>query len=79
MTPLEIMVEIFRKTTNTPRWYFTKEYKSPLKYQKGEYIVKKLPKETNPDSDALALMQKLRENETKEINSQKTKKKRPPR
>ena len=74
--PLEIMVEIFRKTTNTPRWYFTKEYKSPLKYQKGEYIVKKLPKKTKPDSDALALMQKLRENEQEKSNSTKTKKKR---
>ena len=74
--PLEIMVEIFRKTTNTPRWYFTKEYKSPLKYQKGEYIVKKLPKKTKPDSDALALMQKLRENEQEKSDSTKTKKKR---
>ena len=76
VTPLEIMVEIFRKTTNIPKWYFSKEYKSPLKYQKGEYIVKKLPKTTKPDSDALALMQKLRENEQEESNSTKTKKKR---
>jgi len=76
VTPLEIMVEIFRKTTNIPKWYFSKEYKSPLKYQKGEYIVKKLPKKTKPDSDALALMQKLREDEQEKSNSTKTKKKR---
>ncbi|MEK9739144.1 MAG: hypothetical protein VW438_05375 [Euryarchaeota archaeon] len=70
------MVEIFRKTTNIPKRYFSKEYKSPLKYQKGEYVVKKLPEKTQPDSDAVALMQKLRENEQKESNSTKTKKKR---
>ncbi len=76
MTPLEIMVEIFRKTTNIPKRYFSKEYKSPLKYQKGEYIVKKIPKKPQPDSDAFALMQKLREDEQEKSNSTKTKKKR---
>ena len=70
------MVEIFRKTTNIPKWYFTKEYKSPLKYQKGEYIVKRLPKTKKPDGDALALMQKLREEEQKESNPPKKKRKR---
>ena len=73
MTPLEIMVEIFRKTTNTPRWYFTKEYKSPLKYQKGEYVLKEIPKKKKPDSDTLTFIQKLRKAEQEERDSKKKK------
>ena len=70
------MVEIFRKNTNTPKRYFKKEYKSPLKYQRGEYVVKKAPQRTKPDSDAIALMQKLRAEEQKESNPPKKKRKR---
>jgi hypothetical protein len=72
-SPLEIMVEIYRKTTNTPKRYFRKEYKSPLKYQKGEYIVKKIPEKKKPDSQTIALMRKLREEEQKERNTKKKK------
>jgi hypothetical protein len=72
-SPLEIMVEIHRKTTNIPKRYFQKEYKSPLKYQKGEYVVKKIPEKNKPDSEAIALMRKLREEEQKERNSKKKK------
>ena len=71
------MVEIYRKTTNTPKRYFQKEYKSPLKYQRGEYVIKKTLQEQKPDSEAVAFMQKLREEEQKERNSKKKKRKTP--
>jgi len=71
------MVEIYRKTTNTPKRYFQKEYKSPLKYQRGEYVIKKTIQEQKPDSEAVAFMQKLREEEQKERDSKKKKRKTP--
>ena len=67
------MVEIFRKTTSVPKRYFQKPYKSPLRFQKGEYIVKESPQKKKPDSDTLALMQKLREAEQKKDNTKKKK------
>tara|TARA_R110002096_G_scaffold72609_1_gene172810 strand:- start:80 stop:304 length:225 start_codon:yes stop_codon:yes gene_type:complete len=68
------VVHIFRKTTNTPKRYFEKEYKSPLLYQRGEYVVKKIPQKQKPDSDTAALIQKFREEEQKERNTKKKKK-----
>ena len=68
------VVHIFRKNTNTPKRYFNKEYKSPLKYQRGEYVIKKTPKVTQPDSGTAALIQKFREEEQKERNTKKKKK-----
>ena len=67
------MVEIFRKTTNIPEWYFKTPYKSPVKFHKGEYNVKENPQKKKPDSDTLALMQKLREAEQKKGNTKKKK------
>jgi hypothetical protein len=68
------VVHIFRKTTNTPKRYFRKEYKSPLLYQRGEYVITKIPQKQKPDSDTAALIQKFREEEQKERNSKKKKK-----
>ena len=68
------MVEKFRKTTSVPKRYFQKPYKSPLRFQKGEYIVKESPQKKKPDSDTLALLQKLRKREQEEANSKKNKK-----
>ena len=70
------MVEIYRKNTNTPKRYFEKEYKSPLKYQRGEYVIKEAPQRTKPDSDTLALIQRLREEEQEKANPKKKKAKR---
>ena len=70
------MVEIYRKNTNTPKRYFEKEYKSPLKYQRGEYVIKEAPQRTKPDSETVALMQKLREEEQEKANPKKKKAKR---
>ena len=68
------MAEIFRKTTNIPKRYLTKSYKSPVILQKGEYNLKKTPQKAKPDSNTLALMQKLREAEQEKANSKKKKK-----
>ena len=70
------MVEIYRKNTNTPKRYFEKEYKSPLKCQRGEYVIKKAPQQTKPDSETVALMQKLRAEEQEKANPKKKKAKR---
>ena len=43
-------------------------------YQRGEYVVKKIPQKQKPDSDTAALIQKFREEEQKERNSKKKKK-----
>tara|TARA_Y100000114_G_scaffold83268_1_gene76894 strand:+ start:552 stop:767 length:216 start_codon:yes stop_codon:yes gene_type:complete len=67
------MVEIFRSTTNIPKWYLRKTYKSPLKYQKGEYVLKEIPKKKKPDSDTLTFIQKLRKAEQEERDSKKKK------
>ena len=67
------MVEIFRSTTNIPKWYLRKEYKSPLKYQKGDYVLKEIPKKKKPDSDTLTFIQKLRKAEQEERDSKKKK------
>ena len=68
------MAEIFRKTTNIPKRYLTKSYKSPVILQEGEYNLKKTTQKANPDSNTLALMQKLREAEQEKANSKKKKK-----
>ena len=67
------MVEIFRKTTSVPKRYFQKPYKSPLRFQKGEYIVKESPQKKKPDSDTLTFIQKLRKAEQEERDSKKKK------
>ena len=70
---LEIMVEIFRNTTNTPKWYLRKTYKCPIKYQKGEYVIKEIPQKEKSSSDSLTLVQKLRKAEQEKKDSKKKK------
>ena len=67
------MAEIFRNTTNIPKWYLRKEYKSPLKYLKGDYVLKEIPQKKKPDSDTLTFIQKLRKAEQEERDSKKKK------
>ena len=67
------MAEIFRNTTNIPKWYLRKEYKSPLKYQKGDYVLKEIPQKKKPDSDTLTFIQKLRKAEQEERDYKKKK------
>ena len=67
------MAEIFKNTTNIPKWYLRKEYKSPLKYQKGDYVLKEIPQKKKPDSDTLTFIQKLRKAEQEERDSKKKK------
>ena len=67
------MAEIFRNTTNIPKWYLRKEYKSPLKYQKGDYVLKEIPQKQKSNGDTLTLVQKLRKAEQEKRDSKKKK------